>query len=451
MDSGPGAGTARELPVVPGGLPMLGHAIAFIRDPGTFLLRHHAALGEALTFTALGMKVASFSGPQLNAAVLGQDDNTLNRRFIHDRLTPAFGEGHIFDDPPELIAWQKKVMRTVLRREAMAQHVTTMYEQAERYTADWGPHGEVDLVTAVHEMIALFAAHCLVGPRFGRAMGPALPALLDPLVPAVFMSFAIHSRAPLPAYRRRNRARTALSRALKDIAPGDRPHGAEHGLFETITSTPRPDGTTPDANTAAAILTGQLFGGYVNPSAQAAWSGVLLLQHPRWLAVVRDEQGALFDQTSVPTPQLLDKMVWLDRCLLEGERLRPSARGILRTAVRDVNIGGHLVPRGHMVLVSPAASHRLPHVFRDPHSYDLDRYARRAEHRATPSPLIGFGGGRHPCLGMAFAQQGMKVLWSVLLRDFDLELVTTDVRPVSPALIAPPRRPCLVRYHRRKP
>ncbi len=443
--------TARELPAVPGGLPLIGHAVPFLRDPGKFLLRHHAVLGEALAFTVLGTKMASFCSPRLNAAVLGHDDGELNRRYLHTRLTPVFGEGHVLDDPPELITWQKKIARPVLRREAMARHVPTMYEQAERYTADWGPRGEVDLVTAACEVTALFAAHCLVGPRFGRAMGPALPALLDQLESALYVSMAIRPGVPLPVYRRRDRARTTLARAIQDIGPGDRPVGCEQGLFETITGTPRPDGTTPDAAAAAAIVMSLLFGGYATTAVQGAWTGALLLQNPRWLPVVRAEQDTLFDETPTPTLQLLNAMDRLGHCLLEAERLRPSARGILRTATRDVNIGGHLVPRGHTVLISPAASHRLPQVFRDPDRYDLDRYARRAEHRATPSPLIGFGGGHHPCLGMSFAQQAIKVFWSVLLRDFDLELVDPDVRPVRLALIAPPRQPCLLRYRRRKP
>ncbi|MEV4742007.1 cytochrome P450 [Streptomyces sp. NPDC049555] len=447
----PAPDTARELPAVPGGLPLIGHAVPFLRDPGAFLLRHHAALGEALTFSVLGIDVASLCSPQLNAAVLGHDDTELTRRYTHTRLDLVFGEGHVLDDPPELIAWHRRVARPVLRREAMAQHVTTMYELAERYTARWGPRGEADLVTTAREVTALFATHCLVGPRFGRAMGSSLPALLDRLESAFHVSLAISPRAPLPVHRRRDRARDTLTRAIKDIAPTDRPAGVDRGLFETITGTPRPDGTAPDPNTAAAIVISLLFGGYATTAAQAAWTGALLLQHPRWVPVVRAEQDALFAQEAAPTLHLLTRMERLGHCLMEAERLRPSARGILRTAARDVTIGGHLVPRGHMVIVSPAASHRLPQVFRDPDRYDLDRYAGRAEHRGTPSPLIGFGGGHHPCLGMSFAQQAMKVLWSVLLRDFDLELADPDVRPVRLGLITPPRRPCLLRYRRRKP
>ncbi|GAA2716492.1 MULTISPECIES: cytochrome P450 [Streptomyces] len=443
--------TARELPAVPGGLPLIGHAVPYLRNPAQFLLRQHAALGEAIAFTVLGTKVASFCSPQLIAAVLGHDGSELNRQYMHFRLIPVFGEGHLFDEPPELLAWHKKVTRPVLRREAMAQHVTTMYQQAEQYTAAWGRRGETDILTAAREVTALMAAHCLIGPRYARVAGPALPDLLGHLGSALHLSFAIAPGAPLPAYRRRDRARDALTRTIKEIAPGDRPRGVDHGLFETIVGTPRPDGTTTDEDAAAAIILGLLFGGYGTTSTQSAWTGILLLRHPRWLSVVRAEQDALFADSATPTLQLLQKMEWLGHGVLEAERLHPPAHSIPRNVAEDVDIGGHRVPRDHMVIVSPAAAHRLPQVFSDPHTYDLDRYACRAEHRTTPSPLIGFGGGRHLCPGMPFAQQAIKVFWSVLLRDFDLELAEPDVRPARLSMFTPPRRPCLLRYRRRKP
>ncbi|WP_424887366.1 cytochrome P450 [Streptomyces sp. XH2] len=181
----------------------------------------------------------------------------------------------------------------------------------------------------------------------------------------------------------------------------------------------------------------------------AAWTGVLLLQHPQWLPVLRAEQEAAFtDHPSAALSSLL-KLERLDHCLLEAERLHPAVWLLARTAARDLCIHGYRVPRGHMVCVSPGASHRLPGVFRDPGTFDPDRcLPGRKEHSNTPYALIGFSGGRHPCLGMTFAQQMMKVIWSVLLHAFDLELADPDVREAREAREAmrhPPRRRCTVR------
>lgn len=53
---------------------------------------------------------------------------------------------------------------------------------------------------------------------------------------------------------------------------------------------------------------------------------------------------------------------------------------------------------------SPAFAHRLPHVFRDPDSFEPERFvAPRDEDKAAPFSFIGFGGGRHGCMGSNFA------------------------------------------------
>ncbi|MBC6472094.1 MAG: cytochrome P450 [Hormoscilla sp. GM102CHS1] len=101
-------------------------------------------------------------------------------------------------------------------------------------------------------------------------------------------------------------------------------------------------------------------------------------------------------------------------------------------------------------MVSPAVSHRLPDCFHFPNRYDPDRFTPdRAEDRKSPYTLIGFGGGRHRCIGQAFAYQQVKVIWTVLLRQFELELVHQNYEPDYSTFVVGPRQPCLIRYRRK--
>lgn len=75
-------------------------------------------------------------------------------------------------------------------------------------------------------------------------------------------------------------------------------------------------------------------------------------------------------------------------------------------------------------MISPLLSHRVPEIFKNPDSFDPDRFASpREEHRKHPFALIGFGGGSHKCLGYDFAQMEMKITLFILLRYFDWKII----------------------------
>ena len=66
--------------------------------------------------------------------------------------------------------------------------------------------------------------------------------------------------------------------------------------------------------------------------------------------------------------------------------------------------------QGTIVATSPAFAHRLSDVFSEPLAYQPDRYLPpRSEDKAAPFSYIGFGGGRHACLGQNFAYLQIKV------------------------------------------
>jgi sterol 14-demethylase len=122
----------------------------------------------------------------------------------------------------------------------------------------------------------------------------------------------------------------------------------------------------------------------------------------------------------------------------------------MRTILRDLEYRGHVLPAGDLAMVAPAVTHRLPHLFADPERYDPDRFAPgREEDRRTQFALIGFGGGKHRCMGLGFAYQQIKLIWTVLLRDFELELAAGVQQPDYSTFVVGPRRPCVVRYRRR--
>ena len=76
---------------------------------------------------------------------------------------------------------------------------------------------------------------------------------------------------------------------------------------------------------------------------------------------------------------------------------------------RDFHYKGYTVEAGKLVAVSPAVSNRLPDYFPEPDRFDPDRYGQdRREDARNPWTWIPFGGGRHKCIGSAFAMMQLR-------------------------------------------
>jgi cytochrome P450 len=88
-------------------------------------------------------------------------------------------------------------------------------------------------------------------------------------------------------------------------------------------------------------------------------------------------------------------------------RLYSPYRGFARTASREVEISGITIQPKEPISMTYAAANRDPSVFSDPEKFILNR--------SNISAHLGFGRGRHRCIGMPLARLAMQTAVRVLL------------------------------------
>ena len=71
----------------------------------------------------------------------------------------------------------------------------------------------------------------------------------------------------------------------------------------------------------------------------------------------------------------------LANVITETFRIRPAAWLFSRRTVAGTELGGHRLPAGADVLISPYVQHHLPEVFADPERFDPGRWAGTATRR----------------------------------------------------------------------
>lgn len=117
----------------------------------------------------------------------------------------------------------------------------------------------------------------------------------------------------------------------------------------------------------------------------------------------------------------------------EAVRLTSPFHAFARTTTVDVDVGDVSIPQNERVKLCWAAANRDPAVYQDPAAFDIDR---------PSNPHLGFGAGRHICVGAPFARLEMhKAVRRLLARLPDISVSQPRLEFDFPngALVVPKR------------
>lgn len=440
------------IPRLAGGLPLIGQALAFNRDPVGLLSRGLREHGEIFSFGLFGRTVHALIGPRGNEAFFRAPDDQLSAREAYRFTIPIFGPGVAYDVEPERMDDQLRLLHPALRDERMQAYAAVMAEETDAFLDGWGESGEIDLLAGLNQLTIFIAGRCLIGEAFRRRLSAEFAALYHDLEGGINLVAFFNPYVPLPAMRRRDRARRRVVELISGLIAERTRHGSrEEDFLSTLLAARYRDGAALGDEAVTGLLLTLLFAGQHTSAVLATWTGLLLLDHPAELERARAEiEATLGDRP--PTLAGVKRLAHLECCIKEAERMRPPLIMLMRTILRDFEVQGRRLPAGDLALISPAVSHRLASSFADPERFDPDRFAAgREEDRRTPYSLIGFGGGKHRCLGLAFAYQQIKIIWSRILMRYELAAVDRDRRPNYATFVVGPHQPCRVRYRRRSP
>jgi len=433
-------------PLVSGGLPLLGHASEFLRDPLAVLERGRAEHGPIFSLGLAGRPAVALLGSAYSKFFFAETDARLSIRGALPFFTRMFDPGfYVFAETEEYLR-QRQLVLPRFRGHQMQAYIQVMEAETARLIDRLGDRGEFDLVGTLGPLVMHIAAHAFLGAdfsdrlrdgffdqfrRFSEGMDPVWPGWLP-------LPHLVRTR------RARNRLRIVLGGLLETrrrlpIAPPD--------FLQTLAQARFADGEpVPDAVLINLILL-LTWAGHETTTGHISWAVIDLLRHPHEFYRVRHEQHEILDGERPLTMQQIHRLQHLSRALHETERLHPVAFVMARRATEEIDLDGYLIPKDAMVLISPWLTHRATELYPDPDAYRPGRYA---DDPRAMQELIGFGAGVHRCLGVHFAYLEITVVLTRLLQRYDLELIDPDPQPVPGMKTKWPDSPCRVRYRARR-
>jgi len=261
--------------------------------------------------------------------------------------------------------------------------------------------------------------------------------------------------APIPAHRRRDEARLEMVRIFSEIMKErlQHPEVKHEDVLNVFMEAKYRDGKTTSAEEVAGLMIALLFAGQHTSSITTAWTGLHLAREPQLVERLVDEQKrVLAKHNGAITLDSLNDMEMLHWCIKEALRMHPPLIFLMRKTEVEFTYKDYVIPKGDILFVSPTLNHRMPYVFQEPDRYDPERFAEpRAEDKKTQFGYVGFGAGRHECMGQQFAYMQVKTIWTILLRDFEISSKGAIPEPDYSAMVVGPKHPSMMRFKRRVP
>ncbi|MEM7291107.1 MAG: cytochrome P450 [Pseudomonadota bacterium] len=133
----------------------------------------------------------------------------------------------------------------------------------------------------------------------------------------------------------------------------------------------------------------------------------------------------------------------------ESMRLYPPITFIPRVAAENTEILGRKIKKGAMVMIAPWVVHRHQAYWKNPHSFDAERFMAHREADILPNTYMPFGLGPRVCVGANFATIEATLILARLCRKYDFAVLPGQtVKPVA-RLTTRPKDQIMIRAIRR--
>ncbi|MFD6512502.1 cytochrome P450 [Rhodococcus sp. NPDC060176] len=411
------------------GLPLVGHALAYIRDPLALMQENWDRFGEVSWFSMVGRRWIAVLGPDACQEVLQNKD----RAFVNSDgwsvlIGPFFHGGLMLLDSEEHLR-HRRIMQQAFTRSRLEKSVDVLNPAIDSALDAWSPADGFRAYTALKTLTLDLATDIFMGGAEGSTeseISSVKKAFVDCVQAATSLV-----RYPVPGtrWKRGLDGRRVLEDFFRRYLPARRSLETDD-LFSVLCHIESEAGQRFSDDEVIDHMIFLLMAAHDTSTITLSTMMQYLGQHPTWQDKCRTESLAL--GTSMPSYADLDGLSSLDLVMKECLRLVSPVPVMARRAVRDTQVQGRFVPAGTYAAVAPHFTHHMSQYWPDPERFDPERFAEnRREDKVHRYAWEPFGGGVHKCLGMHFAGAEIKAIMHHLLLRFEWNVDADYVAPLD--------------------
>ena len=178
-----------------------------------------------------------------------------------------------------------------------------------------------------------------------------------------------------------------------------------------------------------------MFEGHDTTTSGMCWTLYCLAQHPEHQQKVREEVKAVLSGRENLTYDDLKELEYTQCCIKEAMRLYPPVNIIFRQLDHDLEINGHVFPKGTHVNIPIRSIHNNPDVWPNPEVYDPMRFHPSNAKDRDPYAYLPFSAGSRNCIGQNFALNEEKTMVATIINHFKLTVDESHKVTVVPRIV----------------
>lgn len=416
------------IPVVPGGLPILGHITEMLKGPPWDIMTNWVLSGGPISrFRFFFGHYIAIRDTSIIKHVFNNNFKNYNKDLqTYGPFLSLLGTGLVTSDGP-LWKKQRDLISKAFRVEILEDAVQIAKEAADRLSSKLEPlRGTKQPVEMAEEFrkLTLQVIGQAVLSLSAEESNKVFPELYLPIVEEANLRTWYFFRKYLPtlsnfrylsAVRQLNSFVTHLIKTRKAAFDrGERKTDILDRILDAAKDDPWNDSVISQLRDEIKTF---LFAGHETSSTMMTWTLYQLTQNPNYLdRVVQEIDSLLTADGELPSFEVCrNEFNFIIACEKEALRLYSIVPVVTRVVLEDDSVNGHILPKGTGIVIPLQAVHHDPENWTNPHIYDPDRFFNK---EVDPWKWIPFIAGPRNCVGQHFAILETKLVLALLLKKF---------------------------------
>jgi len=299
-------------------------------------------------------------------------------------------------------------------------------ERAAARAASWQAGEDLEVYSELRSLCWSIDWEALTGTELEPDVLRALELGIEALAWLVLPLGPARWSWPLPQSRRTREASAMLDARVASMIAERRSGGAYDDLLARLVRQADADAVTTDAQLMATV---KMWFGADQLHALFTWTLYLLAQHreieERWHAELDEVLGG-----RSATVDDIAALRFTRDVIKESMRVYPPVWGFFRQMTDDYRLGDEIVPRGHVMAMSPWFTHRDARLWPDPLRFDPSRWADGAE-RPPELSYFPFSAGPYECHGAGLAMKEAVLMLATIGQRWSFRLTGRKPMPFA--------------------